>query len=516
MKYYIFDNRLPAKYCVVLLAILLVGSIVAMMGCVLIDPEPLFTIATNPDRYNDVIPIGERLSITLTPNDSIEPSPITRSGLERIVSVRRGREAIGISMVWEGAMLIVEPVDPPIPGKRYVMRVFGTLSNDGGYIQSISLNIPFFFERRSFEPFRFFESSPASGQSIEGLDPIEIVFSDSVDYSSIDREITISPDIEYEIEANDEGNVVTIIPQERWEPFRRYRVSIGSAISNAEGESIAERERLVYWSGRAPELFAIRGVVAIPEETDLFRNFPSDDEIVDDAIADEGGGGWIISLSSRDSIAIGFSSDAETESVERNITIEPDIRGEYLWVTGKQAIFSPQSDWEIGRRYHLFLNGDMRSAAGVPLGKTTSVIIESNARHLSARSIAIANRDGGPIENPNSAKPLEITVGMDGDYSFTVIFDRPIHNGDQVAPALSFISLRRITRNGNGVPSRTSFSFIGDRSIRVNYTNITPSTEGRKNYLLLSITGGEDGIRALDGSFLMDDVEQLLVVEEIV
>ena len=213
-----------------------------------------------------------------------------------------------------------------------------------------------------------------------------------------------------------------------------------------------------------------------------------------------------------DAIRIGFSEAMERATVEDALTITPSVSATLVWPTDRMLLVRPSTQFAIGRSYYLTISDEARDRHANPL--TAGLVVRFRLADDHLRLLRINLPDDRQLEQFATAMPLEIEPRnpLVNDYTLQLDFSRPFVRDDEKSAALRHITVRNLTRNGLPSVGRRGFNWIGDSSLTITYYDVAPSSAEVRNYLLLTLRGGPNGLRDSRGGYLERDIEQLFVV----
>ena len=478
----------------------LIAGALALHGCAIIDIRQPLQIATNPQHYNQVLGPDETIEVRFE-------SGVDRQSAERLTSIRDLSSDMEIGLRWERNTMLVEPRAALVSGRRYVLRLDGTLRGVEDKEWTIDTIIPFFYRTMLPQSPTATAIAPPSGATIATDSTLSIVFDRPIDPNTLRRGLSIEPGRLHHIDWDERHQRLTIRPRSTWDHHSLIRIGLDDTVSGANGVPLTQPISIAYWVEESPDPLRVMAIEVIDgtlPEAEMATVSGSDASDPDRM------------LHPNDALRMLFSTAPDIASVEGALTIQPHITTEYLWVAPDILVIRPPSGWQIDRHYWLTLE---RSASDRLANQLTSAIalpLRTSSSHLMVERIRIAEDDGGEIVTTSAENAIVLRAPnpLSRDYTFVFEFTDDFLSAENRLIAQQSITIGPLLPNGLRAPRRRSFGWIGARVLSITFYDVHPSTADTTNLLMLTINGGPDGIRASNGAYLRNDLRQLLRIEE--
>ena len=210
------------------------------------------------------------------------------------------------------------------------------------------------------------------GRGISTLDPVELVFGQSMDASSVAAAFSVAPTHDVRLTWSSDGRTLVVEPASRWLTDHRYLLTIGADALRADGLTLGAEQRFTFTTETAPRItdFEIR-MVAGGRGAEEFNG--------DDAAVTSGGlrADTAADASASTSVTVGFSAEMNRDEVERGFTITPTVPGVFAW-RGSTMTFSPVERLVSDARYAVTVVG-AHDTSGNPLGGDQSFSFTTRA-----------------------------------------------------------------------------------------------------------------------------------------
>lgn len=222
------------------------------------------------------------------------------------------------------------------------------------------------------EPLEGIVSPESLGSSLIVHQPVEIVFGQPMDPSSVTANLEMSPnDTAVLLYWSEDFTSLWISPAERWQIDQKYLLTLPVDALRADGTPLAERLAFSFNTQASPELasYQVRDPNSPRPQLELgvmthrfsLEELALDSSLPTDELASEAG---------RDSqLVLTFSRSMNEESVEQQFTITPDVKGALAW-EGSDLIFSPVDKLKPGQRYIINVAGARDVHGNILTGRT--------------------------------------------------------------------------------------------------------------------------------------------------
>ncbi len=477
------------------------GCAALLSGCgALINLSNPPDITFFPDTPNQVIRSGDVVSVSFG-------GDVNRNSVEEIFAVAEATGGVPGRYVWSDHRLSFHPEEPYLPGRRYVVSLKGSFEGADGTRHEVYRSVPFFFGVGEGQPPAVAGITPPAGSSLALEEEIAFQFTSPVDAASLTQGILLSPNerVIREIDASDTtGRTVIVRPETRWQSFTRYSLTVTKSLTDRSGRPIS-REFTAGFLAQAdvvpPDLVVIESTVRDCETVPPYSG-PGID------VATSGH-----FLHPTEVLRFRFSEAMDRESAEAAVTMMPAVAGEYVWPREDTLVFVPYDDLRSGMRHTVLVESRATDTAGLPLSNPVAQPVLVSAAHMEV-SVELVD-DGLSIGASEQQTPVTIHPGHSPGYSYSICFgfSESFDSDSDKLETRRRIRLAPLLANGVSAPYAESFGWSSHRNLCITYGNVTPSTSNGKNYLLLSIPGGEHGIRSSGGRGLTDDFRVLLLPE---
>lgn len=226
--------------------------------------------------------------------------------------------------------------------------------------------------------FELTQSLPDDDETALITTSLEVAFNEPVQVDAGTEPLVLAPAVDGSVSWS--GSTMTFTPRDRLELETTYVATVGTGIRDLVGNRI----------GTPPPSFTFRtsGRPAVAE------SLPGD---------------GATDVAVEDPLQITFTTLMDTGSVERELSIEPDIRHELLW-SGEVLEIVPADALAPGRTYVIRIGADAADVAGVALGEPVTIEFQTVAAGL----------------EPVAVLPADGVDGIAPTTPIAVVFDRPI------------------------------------------------------------------------------------------
>ena len=461
-------------------------------SCSLVDFSPGDGIRTNPSRENQII--GENEAIYV----SFDFAP-EKTSAESLFLVNDYKGRVSGSFSWEGSRLLFTSDEKMIRGRRYVLDYSGSVSKkDGGEVKS-EIVIPFFYMTSSCSVPLLSSVSPPAGNLIGRDEVLIFAFSKQMDFSSVEKGFKISPDTKHNTEWNADFSELKVTPDDGWKNLTSYTFSFSDDICCCDNIPLEAEYSFTYYCDSShvkPEVLAVYTVL-----DNISLSWPR--------ISDN-----LNTLKYREGLEVLFSVEMDNESVERSLSVTPCTPGRKFWKDEKSLIFIPDNGWQWNENYSLKISETAESADDVAAGSAYKATFNPDINELTLSSIGGKAADGFPVTTCSENLFLNIDTGPAPPhiYSFTFNFSESFMTDTEKEKLQSNINITALFPPDISSPFPVSYTWIGDNSLTVKYSGFTAYDSGNNIYYhyMLTLNGGDSGIKNNRGSFFQEDVKQAL------
>lgn len=464
-----------------------------LTSCNIIDLSSNMEFKTNPAQREQVISSSEQIFIEF----DFTPDKISAESFLRITDYSGN---VGGSLSWEKNRLVFTPENKMIYGRRYFFDFSGNVIRSSGSKANINILIPFWFETSTADIPSVRKIVPPGGSLISTADKPVILFTKEIDIISFKKGFNISPAVKFDTEWNSQKNEVIIIPEEKWENLTAYNFNITDEVKDINGIPLAEELCFTLYCDEDHEIPRILSTDSALR--DYAAEFPSIDNDLN-------------SIKFQDALKIVFSKPMDREKTENAFSITPYIPGRTLWTGSSALVFLPEKGWKQGTEYLLFISKGASSDVNINIRESYEEIFRPDIDELELIEIGGKSGDNFPLTSFSEASCISIEadgVSAPFSYLFTFNFSNPFYTDKIRLAAQKNFSVSCVYPPSGAAPWAVKYSWLSDRRLMINYRGFIPynTADDIYYYYLLTIKGGESGIMNNEGSFLKNDIKQLL------
>lgn len=421
---------------------------------------------------------------------------VARYYVEKSINLTRDNSNCDIEYLWtNSSVLKIKPKENWLKGSLYKCEMNGTLFSINGDTFSVLENCTFYYGRKvdSF----ILADAPFDENDVPVNRTLEFHFNHRVSKNVFEESFSLTPDVSYRIESDEEKRLYKIIPLTKWDINKRYCWSFEKLISddswiltkNTEGsfQTVSDTE--------LPELQKICSVSSNNADAVWNTEFSLSGNV-----------------SRKMSIGFIFSKPMNFDSVKSNISFSPSISGYFMSVPGDNAkfLFVPEENYSIETEYLITIDKNIEDLSGLNLFEDYKEIFFSEDTFLYVQSISFGPQTVlHPSEEvqpeisrvqtlPNSSGKNEITAD--------ILFSMPI-NENKLLDCENTVSLSLVFPLTSVTPVKTAVKWNSTRDmISITWENMTESTDSFETVYLLKITGGKSGAATGDGAYLKDNI----------
>ena len=463
-----------------MLAFLLIG------GCSLIKFDDSDGLSLNPSDDYQILEEEETIRVRFS--ESVE-----KYTAEQIVSLNKREGEIDYTLSWKDSRtLVVSPDDPLVPGILYILEAKGIYHTGGGSNREADRTVPFYYLSKDFSPLQVISSSPEEGSVSGNNSDIIILFNRSPEEASLIKNLSLSPNTAYDYALN--GAELRISPQDKWENLADYSLTLGSETLDAAGIPLDPEFELNFAVSAGSGIPSV--VNGAPADNDYASSYPY--KTVNPAI-----------LEYKDAFRIIFSENMDTDSVDNAFSLEPALAGNSYWVGENALIFVPEQGWVMGTDYTLRIGKEAESADGIVMAEDYYALLRPDIEELELSSLECITGGGFTLTSysPAAAYDLPTNPISPYDIAFTLVFSRPFATNSEKQAAQETVSCYETFSSG-GSPRAATLGWSSDTTLTITFSGFNADSE-KDHYYIFEITGGEQGIRNDEGSFMSKTVKQL-------
>jgi len=447
-------------------------------------------IQTYPSEPNSVI--CEKIWVSF-------PCSPDRSHAEALFSVKDSLGSVPGRFQWEGNTLYFLPEPPLKPGTRYVLSFNGTYRDTKGKSYEEYRTVPFFYQYQSESAPSIRSILPSRGEIVSAKTEIEITFDREMDPPSFEKGFSLSPPTPHEVHWTDTNRTVRISPRQAWQDRTLYTLSFGEGIVDRRGMPIASTPSTTFLVQEDTGLPYVRSVEAALNDGETFPPLGSDLEGL---------------LRHRDPIRITFSEAMDQKKTRQAVRITPSLPGTWTWLEDRTLLFLPATGWERGVHYTLEVGAAAEDTSGNRILPFTPLTFHPHIEPLTVEILLV--NDGvlfdGESCSPTRSRTLSLSPPTWSDYTLLFTFRGGSFPTDKEKLSVQKgIQLSCIFPPSSPSPIPQGYSWVGDTQLSISYTGLYPSTAQEEYLYLLTLKGGEGGIRTSEGNDLPKEFVQLLI-----
>ena len=395
--------------------------------------------------------------------------------------------------------MIFIPDENMIRGRRYTLDYSGSVVKKGGGEAESEIVIPFYYITASAQLPCVTASVPQNGSVLEQNEAVFFIFSKSMDTASVRKGFRINPETDHLSSWNGSFTELEIIPKDKWKNLTPYTFSFSDEIRCRENIPAESGYSCVLYcdsSDEKPELISVYTVL-----DDISLSWP---RVSDD----------LSTVKYREGIETVFSLDMDKETAEKSFSITPYISGRFFWKNERSLVFVTDSGWKLNENYTLKISETAESVNGIASGSVYTELFKPDIKELVLLSVDGMDEDGFPVSSYSETEFLDINTGAAAphNYSFTFNFSESFSSDPEKEKLQGNINITALFPPDISSPFPVSYSWIGDNSLTVKYTGFTAYNSSCNvfYYYMLSLNGGEEGIKNSRGSFFKRDINQIL------
>lgn len=476
------------RTCLVLGSLLVLW--VHLISCRLWEFQDPSGIRTYPSEPNSVVSGKIWVSFPCAPD---------HAEAEALFSVRDPLGSVSGRFQWEGNTLYFLPEPELKPGTRYVLSFKGSYRDTRGRAYEEYRTVPFFYQYRSETAPRIQSIIPSPGEIVSVNTEILITFDQEMDPGSFEKGFSLSPSTPHEVQWTDTNRIVHISPRETWQDRALYTISFGEGIMDLWGMPLTSTPSTTFLVQEDTNLPYVRSIEVALNDGEVFPPLGSDLNGL---------------LGYTDPIRITFSESMDQKRTSQAVRITPSLPGTWTWLADHLLLFLPTTGWEKGVYYTLEVGATAEDRSGNRILPFTPLTFTPRIEPLTVEILLV--NDGVLMEgescSPSQSRTLSLSPPTWSDYNLRFTFQGGSFPTDREKLSVQRgIQLSCIFPPSSPSPIPQGYSWVGDTQLSISYTGFSPSTPQEEYYYLLTLKGGEGGIRTSTGNGLSKDLVQLFV-----
>ena len=400
---------------------------------------------------------------------------------------------------WEGNTLYFLPEPELKPGTRYVLSFNGTYRDTKGRSYEGHCAVPFFYQYRSETAPCIQSILPSRGEIVSVKTDILITFNRELDTASFAKWFSLSPPTPYEIHWTDTNRTLRISPREAWQDRTLYTLSFGEGIHDRAGMPLASTPSTIFLVQEDTIPPYVRSVEVALNDGETFPPLGNNLEGL---------------LRHKDPIRITFSEAMNQKKTRQAVRITPSLPGTWTWLEDRTLVFLPATGWEKGVRYTLEVGATAEDTSGNRILPYAPLTFTPHIDPLTVEILLV--NDGvlfdGESCSPSQSRTLSLPPPTWSDYTLRFTFrGGSFPTDNEKLSVQKEIKLSCVFPPSSPSPIPQGYSWVGDTQLSISYTGFYPSTAQEEFYYLLTLQGGEGGIRTSAGNSLSKELVQLFV-----
>ena len=491
-------------------SILIIIFLFIFFSCDLVFIPDTSGINTSPSNRNQIITPADRISISF----NFDVSRLTVENIFQIKSI--GSSVNGIKE-WDNNTMYFTPRPELSYGQRYVLSCSGKIKDTEDHKYELNIEVPFYYSTSQTGLPIVLSITPSAGAQVNVTEQIVITFSNPIEPWSFKEGFSLTPNTDYNISWNAEATTVTITPDDEWTNLAVYTVKLTDSIKDINGLPLASNSETSFVASSDTVNPSVISV--LPAITDWTGEPPFCRlEVLLNNIAYD------------NSIRIDFSEEMDPDTAKSALSITPNLNGTKVFIDGSldpaveysYLVFIPSSGIEMNTAYTITIKNTAEDIYGNTLLDDYIVRFTSSTSiprlHLYSINVDEDNSDTDfPINESEYSTNNEanITVSeVDNEYTFTFEFSESFSTNSERISVQENIDITCIFPVGGISPSKKTYSWPdGGTTIVITFTNFQPAHQPNienEYYYMLELKGGTNGIRNNTGSYLEEDILQLL------
>ena len=308
-------------------------------------------------------------------------------------------------------------------------------------------------------------------------------FNKPVNQSSFINAFSLNPYCDYKIMFSSDNHEVTIQPSDKWNLNEKYKWELSEKILSSDNYKLEKNYsgtiNSVYDSD-LPVLLDVKPVKIINEQ------FLIDEE------------NELKELTTKQAIAFVFSKSMDLQSVEKNISFNPSVKGYVCSYNNDQTIFifQPEENYECGKEYQIIVEENCYDTNGLELYKTYEKYFSTINNYLEVVSIKVYETEilnqNVPVFVEKNADELKLTIKFSDSIKDLTVCEKNI-NFLNVFPAYLTSPVKKICEWN-----------YEHNEVTIVYCNL--KTLEYESYYKLNISGKNTELFSAAGTAMKEDV----------
>lgn len=435
--------------------IICILSIILYTSCGVVEIAPSDSIKTNPSDYNQVLAKDENIYVKF----GFSPD---HASAQAAFEVQDFTGRVGGTFSWEKNVMIFHPQQSFSIARRYLLKYAGQVLDTSGKDRTYNIYIPFFYVNRT-DSSLVISMTPTEGTTIHGQEKVVFSFSRGMDADTLLRGFSITPDNACTKEWNSSCTQLTVTPESAWKDHTVYTFAFSQDMCTKAGVPLPEKESWVLYSSSGAKIPTVQAIYTVLNDGIDFPVILS----------------GLDGVTNQDAIKIKFSEDMNRDKTEDALSVIPSIQGRTYWTSDSTLLFIPETDWEYGTKYNIFISTSAESREGLHLKETFGITFTPNIYRLNLMSIDGKRSDGFPITTYWPEQEIAIDVGTDKEpeniYTFCFVLNRNLKTALEKEAFFSGITLSPLFPPSILKPKVVSQFWTGDNMVNITYTGFVPS-----------------------------------------
>jgi len=421
---------------------------------------------------------GERIFLHF----SIMPN---KDDIERRLRLLEGGSSVLVDFDWNGSTAGIRPRLPWQKGQLYSLDLQGVVRMEDGRTYTASLYRRFIYGEQG----NIFELLSNTFED----NILTLQFSRPVLITSFHERFSLSPFAEHHTDFYGDGSTVIISPRNNWGVNATYLWTIRNMIS-ADGYLMRTDYSGMFSGAIDTEL--PRFLFASPVDYSIYGSFWHTTYSLDNQLLDN------------QAIGFSFSKPMDEASVISGISFFPSISGYFVRETESRFIFVPTSPYQLRTEYRITISDNIRDTSGLALFEPEFIFFTTANQFLQVTEITF---DGNTNPMPTDGTIYEYTFipplpNFPAQLRTIINFSTAIPQNMQ-QHTVNMISLNVLfPATANNPVMISAFWTDGGSRLSIDWSGFSISSGDIKNYYILRITGGQNGVRNQANEYLEEDV----------
>ncbi|MFQ3620778.1 MAG: Ig-like domain-containing protein [Spirochaetales bacterium] len=470
--------------------LLAVGGV--FMGCSLLDLSEGPPLKTYPAEENEIVASSRSLRVEF-------PFVVDRTSAETIVTVHDAAGTVPGTFTWEENTLYFRPEPELAPGFRYVLSIKGTVLDSKGISHLYNRTVPFFYKYKQERTLYIKEISPARGEVIYPTTPISLTFNRSVNPVSFKESLSFSPSTPTQFEWDATYTKLRLIPEPGWQDKTVYNLNLSNALTDEEGMPLGytwSYSFLVQLDTNSPRVVSVEAAL---KDGETFPALGTDLNSL---------------LKPTDALRITFSEPMEPQKTKNAVRLEPNLAGTWVWLSENVLVFLPNAFFEAGVTYSLSIGNTAEDTSGNRLYNYPTLYFTPAVSFLEVETHLLQDNYNLNASTMNTSVPLVLTLFPPNwsEYTFRFIFSgASFLTAEEKLKAQEALQITCLFPPFAPSPYPIGYSWVGGNQLSVTFTGFSPAGQSQEYYYLLTIKGGQGGLKTDTGIALKEDLKQLFI-----